>query len=116
ALQRSLAGAMIPYAVWALFTVVALPWLFPINQGVVANLPADIQHLVGQEPYPILLKCATSPHIYALDEGKKRWIKDIPTFEAAGFQWRDVHTELCRDIDAIPDGLPIPPDAGVPGA
>ncbi|MEZ4865584.1 MAG: hypothetical protein R3C14_30010 [Caldilineaceae bacterium] len=114
ALHRTLAGAMVPYTVWALLTVLALPWLFPINQGNVANLPKDIQHLVGQEPYPILLKCATSPHIYALDEGQKRWIKDIPTFEVAGFQWRDVHMELCRDIDAIPDGPPIPPDAGSP--
>lgn len=114
ALHRTLTGAMVPYALWALFTVLALPWLFPINQGDVANLPADIQHLVGQEPYPILLKCAGSPHIYALDEGEKRWIKDIPTFEAEGFNWRDVHFESCEEINAIPDGPPIPPDAGSP--
>lgn len=116
ALHRTLTGAMIPYALWALFTVLALPWLFPINQGDVANLPADIQHLVGQEPYPILLKCVGSPHIYALDEGEKRWIKDIPTFEAEGFNWRDVHFESCAEIDVIPDGPPISPDAGSPPA
>lgn len=114
ALHRTLTSAMIPYAVWALLTLVALPWLFPINQGNVASLPADIQHLIGEEPYPILLKCASSPHIYALDDGEKRWIKDIPSFEAAGFKWRDVHFESCAEIDAIPDGSPIPPDAGVP--
>ncbi|HRW04959.1 MAG TPA: hypothetical protein P5121_07685 [Caldilineaceae bacterium] len=114
ALQRTLAGAMIPYAMWALLTLLALPWLFPINQGEVAALPKDIQHVVGEQPYPILLKCASSPHIYALDRGEKHWIKDIQTFEAQGFEWRDVHFTRCETIDAIPDGPPIPADAGVP--
>ena len=114
ALHRTLTGAMIPYAVWALLTLLALPWLFPINQGEVAALPKGIQHLVGEQPYPILLKCASSPHIYALDSGEKRWIKDISTFEAQGFEWRDVHFTGCDTIDAIPAGPPIPPDAGTP--
>ena len=39
---------------------------------------------------PILLKCTTSPHIYLLEDGQKRWIKDIPTFEAEGYRWSDV--------------------------
>jgi hypothetical protein len=95
-------------------TLLALPWLFPVNQGDVAVLPKDIQHLVGEQPYPILLKCASSPHIYALDGGEKQWIKDIPTFEAQGFEWRDIHFTRCDTIDAIPDGPPIPPDAGSP--
>ena len=55
-----------------------------------------------------------SPHVYLLDGGQKRWIKDIPTFEAEGFKWRDVKFETCADIDAVPDGEPIPPDAGSP--
>jgi len=114
ALQRTLAGAMVPYAVWALLTLLGLPWLFSINQGEVAALPKDIQHLVGEQPYPILLKCAKNPNIYALDGGEKHWIKDIPTFEAQGFAWGDVHFTRCDTIDAIPAGLPIPPDAGEP--
>ena len=59
ALHRTLTGAMIPYALWALFTLLALPWLFPINQGDVTALPKEIQYLVGEQPYPILLKCPT---------------------------------------------------------
>lgn len=61
--------------------LLALPWLFSIdtNAAEVANLPDKIQHLVGEGPYPILLKCSGSPHIYLLDDGQKRWIKDIPT-------------------------------------
>jgi len=116
ALHRSLTASMLPYAVWALLTLLALPWLFPINTGAVdaADLPREIQHLIGEEPYPILLKCPTSPHVYLLEGGQKRWIKDIPTFEAEGFKWRDVKIGRCQAIDALPDGEPIPPDAGSP--
>jgi hypothetical protein len=116
ALHRSLTDSMLPYAAWALLTLLALPWLFAIDKGEVhvADLPDEIQHLVGEEPYPILLKCPTSPHVYLLDGGQKRWIRDIPTFEAEGFKWRDVKFETCEDIDAVPDGEPIPPDAGSP--
>jgi hypothetical protein len=107
---------MLPYVAWALLTLLALPWLFAIDTGDVdvRDLPEEIQHLVGEEPYPILLKCRTSPHVYLLDGGQKRWIKDIPTFEAEGFKWRDVKFETCQDIEAVPDGEPIPPDAGSP--
>ncbi len=114
ALHRTLAGAMLPYAAWALLTLLALPWLFSVNQGDVAALPKDIQHLVGEQPYPILLKCENSPNIYALNGGEKHWIKDIPTFEAQGFTWGDVHFTRCDTIDAIPSGPSIPPDAGSP--
>lgn len=62
----------------------------------------------------ILYKCATSPHVYAIENGVKRWIKDIPTFEAEGYVWDDVQIVPCPRIDNIPSGLPIPPDAGEP--
>ncbi|MEZ4620194.1 MAG: hypothetical protein R2867_32455 [Caldilineaceae bacterium] len=84
------------------------------QSGEVAALPKDIQHVVGEQPYPILLKCASSPHIYALDRGEKHWIKDIETFEAQGFEWRDIHFTRCETIDAIPTGSPIPANAGAP--
>lgn len=114
ALQATFAAGMIPYLAWTLFVVLALPWLFGIDQGNVANLPDSIQRIVYEEPYPILLKCAGSPHIYLLEDGRKRWIKDIPTFEARGFQWRDVERVSCDALRSIPDGPPIPPDAGPP--
>ena len=63
-----------------------------------ANLPARIQNLVYEEPEPILLKCAASPHVYLLEDGAKRWIKDIPTFEAEGFNWYDVRYVSCDDL------------------
>jgi len=65
-------------------------------------------------PIHLLLKCQTSPHIYALEGGRKRWIKDIPTFEAQLYQWEDVRFVSCSYLRNLPDGLPIPEDAGSP--
>jgi len=63
---------------------------------------------------PVLLKCGDSPHIHLLEDGEKRWIKDIPTFEAGGFEWSDVHFVKCDILRDLPDGPPIPRDAGPP--
>jgi hypothetical protein len=65
-------------------------------------------------PIHVLLKCQGSPHIYALENGKKRWIKDIPTFEAEGYVWNDVEFVACDYLRRLPDGTPIPADAGPP--
>jgi hypothetical protein len=65
-------------------------------------------------PIHVLLKCEGSPHIYALENGQKRWIKDIPTFEAQGYVWGDVKLVSCDYLRSLPDGLPIPEDAGSP--
>jgi hypothetical protein len=63
-------------------------------------------------PIYVLLKCEQSPHIYALEAGQKRWIEDIPTFEAEGFVWEDVKFTSCGELRNIPSGVPFPPDAG----
>ncbi|MDW8269559.1 MAG: hypothetical protein RMN24_10380 [Anaerolineae bacterium] len=112
--QQTFAVAMIPYVLWALVVVSVIPWLFPIDRQAAASLPPAIRQIVYDRPYPILLLCPGSPHIYQLAGSEKRWIKDIPTFEAQGFRWDDVHKVDCADLRAIPDGLPIPPDAGPP--
>ncbi|MFH1086725.1 MAG: hypothetical protein V1772_13310, partial [Chloroflexota bacterium] len=65
-------------------------------------------------PIHVLLKCAYSPHIYRLEGERKRWIRDIPTFEAEGHVWRDVRFVSCEELRAIPDGPPIPEGAGTP--
>lgn len=102
------------YAAWALVMVLLLPWLFGINQGEIESLPSVVQTLIYEEPDPILLKCISSPHIYLLDDGEKRWIKDIATFDQRGYVWRDVHFIDCNSLGTIPDGEPIPADAGPP--
>jgi len=71
------------------------------------------QFEMGRPIYRIV-KCKASPHIYALEEGKKRWIRDIETFTAEGYVWEDVQLVDCRYLRNLPDGVPIPEDAGPP--
>jgi hypothetical protein len=65
-------------------------------------------------PLHVLLKCQGSPHIYRLENDQKRWIKDIDTFLAEGHVWEDVRFVTCEYLRGIPDGPPIPEDAGSP--
>ena len=65
-------------------------------------------------PIHVLLKCEGSPHIYALENGQKRWIKDILAFEAEGYVWEDLKSVSCDYLRGLPDGPPIPEDAGPP--
>ena len=65
-------------------------------------------------PIYAVLKCPNSPHIYILENDRKRWINTITTFQAEGFIWDDVQTTACATLRNIPDGIPIPPDAGEP--
>jgi hypothetical protein len=102
------------YAAWTVVVILAIPWIFGVNQGDMAALPASIQNVVFEEPRPVLLKCYASPHIYLLDRGEKRWIEDIATFNARGYVWGDVSIVPCPDLRRVPDGTPIPADAGPP--
>lgn len=65
-------------------------------------------------PLHVLLKCQRSPHIYRLEGGEKRWIRDIETFEAEGHVWEDVRFVSCDYLRDLPDGETIPPGSGPP--
>jgi hypothetical protein len=65
-------------------------------------------------PLHVLLKCRQSPHIYRLEGGEKRWIRDIATFEAEGHVWEDVRFVSCGYLRDLPDGETIPPGSGPP--
>jgi signal transduction histidine kinase len=58
------------YAIWIIVLVLALPWLFGVDQENVASLPVSIQQIIYEEPSPVLLKCFQSPHIYLLEGAK----------------------------------------------
>jgi hypothetical protein len=73
---------------------------------------AFLARFADGRPIYVLLKCQQSPHIYALENGQKRWIKDIPTFEREGFVWDDIKFVTCGELRQLPTGSPIPPDAG----
>jgi hypothetical protein len=65
-------------------------------------------------PIYVLLKCDSSPHVYQLEAGQKRWIVDIPTFQAQGYVWEDVKFVPCANLRGLPDGESIPPGRGTP--
>ncbi|MGD8463725.1 MAG: hypothetical protein PVI09_07640, partial [Anaerolineae bacterium] len=113
-LYRAYSAGTIAYASWTVVVILAIPWLFGINQGDVEALPLAVQEIVYEDAAPILLKCTGSPHIYLLEKGEKRWIDSIVTFSDRGYVWRDVHFVSCDDLRSIPDGRPIPADAGPP--
>jgi hypothetical protein len=74
-------------------------------------------YLEGYEtgpPVHVLLQCTSSPHIYRLEEGVKRWIVDIDAFVAAGHVWEDVRFVSCDYLRDLPDGETIPPGEGPP--
>jgi hypothetical protein len=104
----------VAYAVWTLALILAIPWIFGIDQGEVQALPEKVQEVIYEKPPPILLKCSGSPHIYLLENGEKRWIDTIETFNDRGYVWRDVQRIDCDDLRSIPDGVPIPANAGPP--
>lgn len=113
-LQRTFSRGAEVYTVWTLLVILALPWLFTLDRGAVESLPPDVQQIVYTRSQPVLLKCTGSPHIYLLDGSRKRWIRDIPTFEERGYRWSDVSFISCADLRTVPDGAPIPADAGPP--
>jgi len=107
-------GAVL-YGIWALVVILVQPWWFGGEPDPAMNrLPVRVEDAIYGRGYPILLKCYDSPHVYLLERGSKRWVKDIPTFEAQGFSWEDVLELDCPTLRKLPDGPPIPPDAGPP--
>ncbi len=76
--------------------------------------PGFLSDFEKGKPLYVLLKCDASPHIYRLENGQKRWIVDIPTFEAEGYVWSDVRFQPCWYLRNLPDGDSIPPGRGTP--
>jgi len=113
-LHRAFAIGTVAYTVWTLAVILVVPWLFGIDQGALDTLPPAVRAVVYESPDPILLKCAGSPHIYLLDGGEKRWIDTIATLTERGYVWDDVSIVPCDELRILPDGEPIPADAGPP--
>jgi len=76
--------------------------------------PGFLTPFAKGSPRYVLLKCASSPHFYRIEAGRKRWIVDIPTFEAEGYVWQDLKVVPCTDLRSLPDGESIPPGRGSP--
>ncbi|NLG29021.1 MAG: hypothetical protein GX557_14005 [Chloroflexi bacterium] len=100
-----------------------LRWISSMDAFDALDLTWDDVHIVDDsflstfergEPIHVLVACRYSDHVYLHEGPVKRWIKDIPTFEAQGYRWEDIHWIECDALRAIPDGPPIPEDAGTP--
>ncbi len=100
-----------------------LRWISSLDAFEHLGLTWEDVHIVEDEflakfekgrPIHVLLKCRSSPHIYRLENDQKRWIEDIDTFEAEGHKWEDVRFVSCQYLRDLPDGPPIPEDAGPP--
>ncbi len=76
--------------------------------------PGFLNQFEKGSPIYVLLKCDASPHIYRLEDGRKRWIVDIPTFQAEGYVWQDVKMVPCTYLRGLPDGDSVPPGRGKP--
>jgi hypothetical protein len=100
-----------------------LRWISSLDAFEHMGLTWEDVHVVEDEflakfekgaPIHVLLKCRTSPHIYRMENQEKRWIRDIDTFVAEGHVWEDVRFVGCQYLRDLPDGPPIPEDAGPP--
>jgi hypothetical protein len=111
---RAYSVGTVAYAIWTVVVILALPWLFGADREALESLPMSVQEIIYDKPNPILLKCEASPHIYLIEQGEKRWVDSIETFSERGYVWRDVYFVSCADLRSIPDGVPIPADAGPP--
>ena len=115
AMRQAFAVGIALYLAWAAIGLLAPPWLFRGAPADVTGLPETIQYILYERADPILLKCDRSPHIYLLERGQKRWIRDIPTLTAEGYRWSDVVTWVsCEDLRSVPDGETIPHGSGPP--
>lgn len=74
--------------------------------------PGFLQDYEIGRPIYLLAKCPGSPHIYRIENGTRRWIVDIATFEAEGYVWGDVRTMDCYTLRSMPEGETIPPGRG----
>jgi hypothetical protein len=72
-----------------------------------------LEQLGKGQPIHRLVKCQGSPYVYALENGLKRWVKDPPA-QNKSKPWDAVRLVSCDHLRNLPDGLPIPEDAGSP--
>lgn len=114
AMHRAFAIGAVLYVAWSAAGLLALPWLFRGEPAGAAGLPNSVLNVLYQRADPVLLKCYESPHIYLLQDNQKRWIKDIPAFEAEGYRWSDISFVACGDLRLVQDGETIPPGSGPP--
>ena len=71
--------------------------------GVHARLVEDslLQQFEQGEPIRRLVKCNSSPDVYALEHGQKRWVEEPPAINS-GKPWDRVHRVSCGYLQRFP--------------
>lgn len=72
-----------------------------------------LEDLGEGQPIRRLVSCQGSPYVYALEHGRKRWVKDPPTQDQAK-PWDEVHLVSCDYLRGLPEGPPIQENAAPP--
>ena len=55
----------------------------------------------------LLVKSPSSPDVYLVNDGEKRWIINPTAFNEFDFDWKKIHTYPDVMVDAIPTGAHI---------
>jgi len=84
------------------------------NAGDVSTVEDSFLEQFGRgQPIRRLVRCQGSPTVYALENGRKRWVQDLlPTNQASA--WDRIELVSCSYLRGLPAGLPVPEDAGLP--
>lgn len=64
------------------------------------------------QPIRQLVMCPGDPHVYALENGQKRWVKEPPPMTSRTKSWDRVHPITCGYLARLPEGLPISENTG----
>jgi hypothetical protein len=84
------------------------------NVGDVSTVEDSFLEQFGRgQPIRRLVRCQGSPTVYALENGRKRWVKDPPPTNQAR-AWDRIELVSCSYLRGLPPGLPVPEDAGPP--
>lgn len=54
-----------------------------------------------------LIKSASDPKVYLIEDGVKRWISNADIFIARGYKWADIIVVSASDVAAYPDGASV---------
>lgn len=89
------------------FSCMGLDW------NMVQTIPDSIwREIPAGRAYPSrtngTLLQGSSPAVYVMDNCQRRWIPDAATFDADGYKWSDIQHIADADLQAIPQGAPLP--------
>jgi hypothetical protein len=59
-----------------------------------------------------LLRARGNDRVYVIENGRRRWVPDEPTFRARGYSFAAVIEVDRQQLNAVPEGPPLPRVSG----